>query len=226
MKNIRAWAENITKEIYLEYKDKYPFWKHGIKVFYSSVVVKPPLMIISYQPGGTEKNFAEEEKTLFEKGDFQLQSFNSYTETSHPMSRKIQNFFNFTGGFELLKTSVVFPLIFFRSPSVTEWRKIPRLTRIKMEEFSFLKVKEIVNTLQPQRILVLGIETYEQLKDILPPIKKELVLHRRQSNGERMVITSQAGEYKLFAVIHPSGARISTVDWDIIRELFKKEIAL
>jgi len=115
MVNVKTWAENITKEIYTEYRDKYSFWKYGIKVFYSPVVANPPLMIISYQPGGTESDF--EDRNCFEKGDFRLQNFNSYLETNHTMSRRVRSFFAFDGGLDLLKASVVFPLI--------PWGKFP-----------------------------------------------------------------------------------------------------
>ena len=224
--DIKTWAENITKEIYLEYQNNYSFWRHGIKVFYSPVVANPPLIIISYQPGGTEKNFQEEEKTSFEKGDFQLQDFNSYSETDYVISRKIRNLFEFKGGLEILKASVVFPLIFFRAPMINEWRQeIPRQTRLKMEDFSFSKVTEIVQVLKPQRILVLGIETYNNIKDVFGSVKNEIVLHAR-ANGVRMAIKAEVGGHQVFAIIHPSGARVNKTEWMLLRELFKNEISV
>lgn len=226
MLNINTWAENLTQEIYSEYKSKYFFWKHGIKVFYSPVTLNPRLMIISYQPGGTEKHFEDEDKNLFENGDFRVQNFNSYSETNHAIARRVRNFFDFAGGLELLKSSVVFPLIFFRAPTISAWRKeIPGRTRLEMEAFCFSKVKEIIEKLQPQEILVLGIETYDRLKDILGSVKNETILHVHQTSGRRMVIRAETGGHKLFAIIHPSGARVSTADWEVIRKLFEKEIA-
>ncbi len=167
MTNVTKWTENITKEIYSEYKNKYSFWKHGIKVFYSPVRLEPDLMIISYQPGGTEKNYIEEEKDSFEKGEFKMQTFNSYIETDYTMSCKIRSLFDFDNGLYFLNKSVVLPLIFFRAPTINAWRKdLSKQQRMVMEEFCFSKVKEIVQKLQPKKILILGIETYDQLKNI------------------------------------------------------------
>jgi len=89
-----------------------------------------------------------------------------------------------------------------------------------MEEFSFLKAKEIIDRLQPQRILVLGIETYDRLKDILGSVQNETVLYARKTNGGRMAICSDCGAYKLFAIIHPSGSRVNKTDQDSLRKLF------
>lgn len=217
------WAESITKDIYLEYINQYSSWKYGIKVFYSPVVLSPKLMIISYQPGGDEKDFEKEEKKDFEIGDFHLQNFNSYLETDHRMSLRMRSLFDFSGGLELLGSSVVFPLIFFRSPTINIWRQ-NNTERIKMEKFSFSKVKEIIEKLKPQKILTLGMETYDKLKGVLGTVENEIVLHKRESNSERMVLNSTCGGYRLFAIIHPSGARISILDWNLIRGLLEKEI--
>jgi len=69
---LEAWAENLQKEVYSEYIEKYFSWKPGLKVFYSPVAMNPHLMIISYQPGGTEKisvnKKLKEKLTLLKKG--------------------------------------------------------------------------------------------------------------------------------------------------------------
>lgn len=226
MADITKWAENLTKEIYSEYINKYSFWKHGIKVFYSPVVTKPDLMIISYQPGGTEKNYIEEEKDSFEKGDFHLQAFNSYVETTYTMSRRVRSLFDFDSGFKILSKSVVFPLIFFRAPTISAWRKeLPKQQRVAMEEFCFSKVKEIIQELQPKKILILGVETYDQLKEILGDVTDEKILHARNNGGTRMAISSKCNSCSLFAVSHPSGSRISKADWNFLRELLKEELS-
>jgi len=217
------WAENITRDVYSEYINKYSFWKYGIKVFYSPVTFRPKLMIISYQPGGDEKDYEKEEKKDYEKEDFHLQNFNSYVDTNHLMSRKVRSLFDFNGGLELLKNSVVFPLIFFRSPTISIWKQ-ENPQRDKMEKFSFSKVKEIIDKLQPQKILILGMKTYDELKYILGTAENEKVLHKRGPSNERMALSSKCGGYKLFAITHPTGARINTSDWDSIRKLFEKDI--
>lgn len=219
------WAENLTQEIYSIYQRKYSFWKPGLKLFYSPVVFKPQLMIISYQPGGSEEHYANEDRDRFDAGDFSLPTTNDYVSKNHVMSRRIRSFFDFKSGMELLKNSVVFPLIFFRSPTIRAWRKeLPKSARVEMEELCFQKTEEIIHVLQPQRILILGIETYQIIKKMLGSIQNEKILHTRGNNASRMAISAQYGICSIFAVMHPSGSRISKNDWRILQELFEKEL--
>ena len=59
MMDITKWAEDLTEEVYNEWKTKYSFWEDGFKVFYSPVRYRPELMIISLNPGGTKRKFVE-----------------------------------------------------------------------------------------------------------------------------------------------------------------------
>ena len=54
MMDITKWAEDLTEEVYNEWKTKYSFWEDGFKVFNSPVRYRPELMIISLNPGGTK----------------------------------------------------------------------------------------------------------------------------------------------------------------------------
>ncbi len=61
-----------------------------------------------------------------------------------------------------LRDSVVFQLIFFRSRSSRHWHA--NKMRDEMEVFCYKKVREILTKIEPHMILVLGFETYWQLK--------------------------------------------------------------
>lgn len=88
----------------------------------------------------------------------------------------------------------------------------------------FSKVKGILEQLKPKNILVLGMETYDRLKDILGSVENEKILHKHSSNSARMAVTADCGGYKALAIIHPPGARISNMDWRSLRRLFQEEI--
>ena len=43
MNKLEKWSEELTKEVYNEWKTKYSFWKSGFKIFYSPVRKNPKL---------------------------------------------------------------------------------------------------------------------------------------------------------------------------------------
>src|SRR5438874_13767284 len=79
MDDITSWAQKLTSEVYLTWQTKYGYWENGFKVFYSPVKNQPNLLIIGYQPGGDQADFAREDKHPFENGDFRLPSNNLYS---------------------------------------------------------------------------------------------------------------------------------------------------
>lgn len=216
---MKNWADNITQEIYNVWKSKYSDWRPGVKVFYSPVIKNPELMIISYQPGGNEVNFENEDKSRFEKGDFSVRK-NEFLVADYLMARKIRHFFGDRK--EILEKSVIFPMIFFRASTARMWRGIrPIAKRVEMEEFCLSKVKEIIEKVAPVRLLVIGMETLNALKKILD-IKDEKILYRRkgQSKGERMVISAIWGNRRIFVTAHLSGVRMSKSDRAELSRLF------
>ncbi|MES2224910.1 MAG: hypothetical protein V4478_02895 [Patescibacteria group bacterium] len=222
--NTQTFAQAITKTIYETWKTKYAFWKYGIKVFYAPVIENPKLMIISYQPGGGEADFEKEDREQFEKGEF-APTFNTYIDTNYTMAKKVRSFFDFDPQHALLKESVIFPLIFFRTPSANIWDKELSVNkRTEMEAYSFSKTKEIVDTVKAEKILVIGLKAYKKLKTILGNIENEQVVYARRNGSEDMAITAEYKGTPIFAVIHFSGAKINRQDWATLKELFKNWI--
>lgn len=221
--DLNTWAKNLTREVYQEWQIKYPTWKPGIKVFYSPVHKDPELMIISYQPGGDESHYKKEDRVNYEKGDFSIKQ-NEFVATDYPMAKRVRDFFNYSESQELLNKSVILPLIFFRAPDVKNWKnKIINPSRKKMEAYCYNKVTEIIKRIKPNKILVIGINTYFELKQkVLDDITNEMILHTRPNTNERMVISSECEEIKLFAIAHLTGVRISKNDWNIMKAEFHK----
>lgn len=165
--NISQWAYKITQDIYSEIysdKEKYNNWEDGIKVFYSKVTQKPPLMIISYQPGGDIDDYIKEDKDNYENGNFEPPSKNAYKKAEQDkMSKRVKDLFGRPDLDYLLDASVALPLIFFRASSIKVFRRNMGEKILGAENYCFSKVKEIIEKLQPDRILVFGIGTFDQM---------------------------------------------------------------
>lgn len=218
---ITAWAESLTKEIYDAWKTRYVFWKPGIKVWYAPVVQDPKLLIITLQPGGGQADFEAENLGAFEAGDFSTTS-NDYVEATYVSAKKIRSFFDFDPTHEILKHSVVVPLVFFRSPSISVWNNdLSPNKRAEMEGLCFAKTKEIVDTVNPEKILVIGMKAYKKLKELLGTIQDEKVAYARRGGAEELVITASSNGTPICAVMHFSGSHINKTDWQKMKEMFK-----
>ena len=215
--DLNDWAKNLTKTVFNEWKSKYEFWKPGFKVFYSPVSLNPRLMIISYNPGGDETSFAQE-LARFSKGDFSVPKVNSYVEKPYPMAKRMRDFFE--GHSNLLRDSVVFPILFFRSESEKYWKRIvDKKTRNDMEVFCYAKVKEIVQTVKPKALLVLGFGTYRLLKKhVLSELDKEQWYVTKV--GRRISCKAKWNGLPIFCILHPTGGRITRDDRDRNKKLF------
>ena len=211
------------------YRKECPHWKYGIKTFYSKIIKKPDLMIISYQPGGGEEYYIKEDKKNFLKRDFRpptKNSKNAYEKGNNDMAKFMQDFFNSCGKQKLFAESVIFPLIFFRAPSVDIWRKkMKKIKRLKLEQFCFSMVKEIVKELQPQNILILGFGTYNQMKKQKNGILQDVTPEGKTINGKRKrriaTIRECAGS-RIFTSIHPTGSRpkLNVKEKELIKKAF------
>ncbi len=216
--DIENWAENLQKDVYLKWKNDYSFWKQGFKVFYGPVKKSPELMIISHNPGGDHTDF--EDRVRFERGNYSIPSSTPYS-TNHIMSKKMQKFFE--GHEHLLSTSVTFPVIFFRSKNVKTLNEIERFKKYEMERYSLLKVREIIDTLKPKNILVVGLSTYDILSKVIGLCDAEEFLHQTKSS-RLLAIRSKLNKTKIFAMMHISGARINNQEMSFIKKEFFKYI--
>lgn len=220
--NIQTWADSLTKEIYDAWKAKYVFWKPGIKVWYAPVVEHPKLLIITLQPGGGQADFETENLEAFEAGDF-TQGTNEYIEANYVSAKKIRSFFDFDPTYEVLKQSVIVPLVFFRSPSISVWNNDLSPNKCaEMEGLCFAKTKEVVDTVKPKKIFVIGMKAYKKLKDLLGTVEDERVVYARRGGAEELVITASSNGTPICAVMHFSGSHINKADWQMMQTLFKE----
>ena len=109
-------------------------------------------------------------------------------------------------GRELLQECVGVNAIFARSPSLEHYRKHVTLElRRKIEKFCLVQITEMVETLRPRVVVVIGFETlalFGKSKSILKSERSQRVLAKTGSIAGRETI----------GTLHLSGAQISTPD--------------
>ncbi len=172
-------------------------------------------MIISLNPGGDESSFAKD-RDRFESGDFSSPQKPPYLQSTYKFAIKIGDLFG--KHVEMLPQTVAFPVCFFRSES---WSSIPRHTKVKMKQFCFPIVREMIQTMPPRRLLVIGLNTYEKLESILGRFKDErLPLLRDGEKKSTLVNESKWEAVPVFATVHLTGFRISRNEWAEMKERF------
>ena len=160
--DITKWAENLTEKVYNEWKTKYSFWKPGFAVFSAPVRYRPELMIISLNPGGGGKDFQRKDYSKFQNGNFSIPKQNHYVTYNNKFAKETRNLFE--GNDDVLKTSMVTRVLFFRSENMSYWKDHnPQKTRSAMEKFSYDKLQQILDKVKPKKLLVIGMDTYRRL---------------------------------------------------------------
>jgi hypothetical protein len=220
--DITKWAEDLTEEVYNEWKTKYSFWEDGFKVFYSPVRYRPELMIISLNPGGDKKSFRYA-NTTFKKGDFSLPDENEYIISDYKFAKEIKILFKEHENF--LKTSVVLTTLFFRSSSFGYWEKNnPKKTRLAMEKFSYDKIKQILDKVKPKKLLVVGSATYGLLRKNVIKIENENKIENWGTVGH--ITTAKYDQIDIFVTPHLSSAHISKENKKKMKKLFADFLTL
>jgi len=213
------WIENTNRDVFLEWKSKYHYWKAGFKIFYGPVKKNPKLMIISQNPGGGEYYFQKEDFKRFENGDFSAPKTNSYLIRKNRMAKRMQDLFSEKK--KILEESVTFPILFFRSKDFDAWKAVPKKKRLEMEQFCYSKVKEIFNQIKPNKILILGFGTDRILKkNFFAESSNEKILCN--PNNRKLAYVYYWKKIPIFCMIHPTGSRIRNNDWTNMKQEFHK----
>ena len=225
--DITKWAEDLTEEVYNEWKTKYSFWKPGFAVFYSPVRERPELMIISLNPGGGEKDFQvdvdDSAYPKFQEGNFSLPPKNRYLITKYRFAKKVRMLFE--GNENVLKTSIATTVLFFRSENINYWVKNnPKKTRLAMERFAYDKVKQILDKVKPKKLLVVGSATYGLLRKNVIKIENENKIENWGTVGH--ITTAKYDQIDIFVTPHLSSAHISKENKKKMKKLFADFLTL
>lgn len=161
----------------------------GFRILYGPPIVDAPILFIGFQPGGSSIEDDSHHRTWPAECH--------YATSSWPLARRMRAIWTA----ETLALCTGLNAIFFRASSVQSWRALPRPLRLELEAFSLTRAERIVRALSPQRIVVIGLATFDRLTigNVVPlgsdrTLMKQGLLWGAPTTG----------------VIHLSGARVSS----------------
>jgi hypothetical protein len=172
--------------------------RYGYKILYGPPHQGAPILFIGYQPGGSAP----------EAGDQSWPSMCSYATAGNKwaLSRKMHQVF----GYELLAQCCGLNAIFVRAPNeVTYRREFNNGVRAAIEKFCLEQVNHLVQAINPQKIVVIGLATLDLFGGGKPVL--------RNAKGRVLVTQGQIAGRTAFATLHLSGARISNEDLNAIK---------
>ena len=215
--DVNEWGLKLFKDVHdkwLSVEASSPFFESGYRVFYSPIRMNPKLMVIGYNPGGGAESFDPDDAR-------NIPSEHDYYRDDYTLARKMRSIFQRMELESLLKESVKLNLMFFRSNNMSQWNQLSPLVRKDIEKFCTNKTVEIIKILQPKTILAEGIETYLQLKRALGLNSEDKSI---ESKGRSLFIENENSTLRLLGIIHPSGARVSTNEWQLITENLSRKL--
>ncbi len=215
--DVNEWGLKVLKDVHekwLSVEASSPFFESGYRVFYSPIRLKPKLMVIGYNPGGGAESFDPDDARI-------IPTEHDYYLDDYTLARKMRSLFQRMELEPLLKESVKLNLMFFRSNNMSQWNQLSPLVRKDIEKFCTNQTVEIIKTLQPKIILAEGIETYLQLKRALRLSSEDKSC---ESKGRSLFIENENTDVRLLGIIHPSGARVSTDEWQVITQTLSSRL--
>jgi hypothetical protein len=101
--------------------------------------------------------------------------------------------------------------IFLRSPNIADYnRNVDRQTRAQVTYFCKTHVLQIIDVVDPDKIVVIEFSTLK----LFGPTEPDLI----NAKGRILTRTGKIGNRKAVAMLHLSGAYISNADRDFIRD--------
>lgn len=223
--DLKAFREDLYRQVqqcWENNQDELPRTRNlKFGIFYSPVLYRPTLMIVGANPG-----FDTDDDTTCPPSE------NLFYENPPPEGRnpdhwkialKLRELFQGAQHKEILRDSVVTNLLFFKSRCLSKdrnvdrcqgWRDNPNAkARREIEVYCRNKVEEIVSRLNPTRILILGMTTWDKLAG-----GKEIRLAVRSKGNVRLAVMGTVFNKNALGIIHPTGARTSSVEREEIAE--------
>lgn len=178
----------------------------GYKILYSPPIVDAPYLFIGFQPGGGQPD-ADAGKKAGERTGWPTE--NEYATASWKLAVKARRLW----GEKTLRASVGLNYNFFRSPNRKAWGRLPAYWCDLAEDFSRVHCKAMIDALRPRRIVIFGLHSAPEFNPGGDTLRTET---------RRLVQEGRLWGYPAHAVIHPSGARLSATDDELISRYFQQ----
>jgi hypothetical protein len=175
--------------------------RYGYKILYGPPHRRAPILFIGYQPGGKAPEAYEQDR---------WPSVCQYATESWKLSRAMWKLFNR----EFLKQCCGFNGIFVRAPNKATYKQEFRESRHSIEDFCRERVNQLVDAIDPQKIVVIGFNTLDLFGGGKPSLSN--------SDDRTLLKEGQIAGRPATATIHLSGAQISTPDLDAIGEELRR----
>jgi len=205
---MEKWAIDITNQVHAKWLEYETYVPNGYRVFYGPVVRKGGLMIIGFNPGGDKSTFQER----------LVPATHDYLWETYLIARRMREIL----GVDAIERSVKLNRIFFKTRSMKEWQAVEKTTRMQLDAYCRDVVKTVVDTIEPETIIVEGLETYKLLHGELLLASHGGSLEEKwvcNANGRRLMVTCG----RLIGIIHPSGARLSKADLALIAANIRRQ---
>ncbi|MFK8254048.1 hypothetical protein [Ancylobacter terrae] len=197
-------ASRLSRTIYEETKALYERVAEdmgchalGYRILYGPPIEGAKILFLGHQPGG-----ASQTAGAFCPGGEHLvwPETSDYACASWRLAKCLQSIWPK----ELLAECTGTNINFFRAPSIARWRSLKSDVRRELESFSRSRCEALVRALGPERIIVIGMATFDSIADGSPCLV-----------GDKNRVLARAGQLwdvPAIGVVHLSGARISRVD--------------
>lgn len=177
----------------------------GYKILYGPPYPRPPILFVGFQPGGRAPEAARGE-AIGERTRWPPRF--EYADADWRLAVNARKIWPV----EQLSGCVGMNAVFFRSPKVTTWRSF--CISNEAEAFCQPHVEALVAALNPLRIVVIGVGTYDKLSrgaDMEPALVS--------SKGRVLVSRGQLWCRPVCITLHLS-AQISNEDFGLMRDYF------
>lgn len=188
-----------TAEFYNKIRPRMGDNAFGFKILYGPPILKPPVLFVGYQPGGSAK---DDEREQAAGAHEHWPEVLEYATGNWQLARNMRSMFDL----EKLKGCVGLNAIFFRAPDEKKWKKtIPLDLRDEIRSFCLPRVERIIDVMQPALVVAIGFKALRLFDETEQP---------DQRNQSGLVITRSGliGGYPALATLHLTGYPILTED--------------
>jgi hypothetical protein len=215
-----AGIEELCRHIYKETEEFYCRIRphitrdFGYEILYGPPHFKPPVLFIGYQPGGDEHS--TKESIALRKGN-PWPNDCTYATQKWPLAVKMQSIFNPEFGPDYLLKCVGLNAIFFRAPTMGQYKEnFGPVLRKEINSFCKSHIETIVQALQPEKIIFIGLSTAK----FFGPVQSDL--KRKRPYNANLTMTGSVAGIPALGILHLSGARLSAEERKIIFYRIKK----
>ena len=189
-----------TAKLYAEIEPQLNGTAHGYKVLYGPPLRRPPIFFLGLQAGGVAQG---------ERGNEQESwpVVTEYAVANWALAQKLRDIYDV----EFLKTCTGTNINFFRAPNDAIYRAtVPANLRERCETFSRDRAEQLLKTINPYKIVVIGFDVLKKLNVDRQFVRTEAGLKRGDLWG-----------YPTIAVWHLTGMHMTNEQREVIRRALR-----